>query len=182
MWSYDTKHVDSYKSEVGLTYGECNSDKNIINHFPVPIFNLIYRQEYPKYKYKKSSWRRRCFFYFMNKIYLNFPKDTVYAIVNNEITLYQFGKDYEYIKFSYSLVGDLNRLKNAGSDFEDEVKKIIGDYQTFEDAHQESWSKSYYNYLDGIFKYGKILVMKSIDIKLFEKNGEGSLEKFQVLG
>ena len=181
VWSYDTKHVDSYKSEVGLTYGECNSDKNIINHFPVPIFNLIYREEYPKYKYKKSSWRRRCFFYFMNKIYLNFPKDTVYAIVNNEITLYQFGKDYEYIKFSYSLVGDLNRLKNAGSDFEDEVKKIIGDYQTFEDAHQESWSKSHYNYLGGIFKYGKILVMKSIDIKLFEKNGEGSLEKFQVL-
>ncbi|MBO1871467.1 DUF262 domain-containing protein [Lachnoanaerobaculum sp. Marseille-Q4761] len=181
VWSYDTKHVDSYKSEVGLTYGECNSDKNIINHFPVPIFNLIYRERYPKYKYKKSSWRRRCFFYFMNKIYLNFPKDTVYAIVNNEITLYQFGKDYEYIKFSYSLVDDLNRLKNAGSDFEDEVKKIIGDYQTFEDAHQESWSKSHYNYLGGIFKYGKILVMKSIDIKLFEKNGEGSLEKFQVL-
>ena len=181
VWSYDTKHVDSYKSEVGLTYGECNSDRNIINHFPVPIFNLIYRERYLKYKYKKSSWSRRCFFYFMNKIYLNFPKDTVYAIVNNEITLYQFGQDYEYIKFSYSLVDDLNQLKNAGSDFEEEVKKIIGDYQTFEDAHQESWSKSHYNYLGGIFKYGKILVMKSIDIKLFEKNGEGSLEKFQVL-
>lgn len=182
VWSYDTKHVDSNKSEIGLLYDENALNMKIINHFPVPIFNFLYREKYLQYKYQNSIWNRRCFFYRMDKINLNFPEDTVYAIFDKEIKLYQFGKDYEYTKFSYFLDDDFNLLKNAWSDFEEEVKKIIGDYQTFEDAHHESWSKSYYNYLDGIFKYGKILVMKSIDIKLFEKNGEGSLEKFQVLG
>lgn len=178
VWSYDTKHVNSSKSEIGLFYDEYSLNMKFINHFPVPIFNFIHIERYPQYNYKKRSLSRRCFFYFMNKIYLNFPKDIVYAIINNKIILYQFGKDYEYTKFSYFLDHDFNMLKNEGSDFEEEVKKIIGDYQTFADAHQESWSESYYNYLDGIFKYGKIPIEKSIDIKLFEKDGEGSLEKF----
>ena len=117
----------------------------------------------------------------MNKIYLNFPKDIVYVIVNNEITIYQFGKDYKYKKFSYYLVNDLNRLEKAENDFKDEVEEVLEDYQTFENAH-DSWSKSYYNYLGGIYKYAKkISIEKSIDIKLFKKNCEGSLEKFQVL-
>lgn len=117
----------------------------------------------------------------MNKIYLNLPEDIVYAIVNNEINLYQFVGDYEYTKFSYSLVDDLNLLKKAENDFKDEVEKLLEDYQTFENSH-DSWLKSYYNYLGGIYKYEKkISIEKSIDIKSFEKNGEGNLKKFKVL-
>lgn len=181
VWSYDTKHVNSSKSEIGLFYDEYSLNMKFINHFPVPIFSLIYRERYPQYKYHKSKCSRRCFFYFMNKIYLNLPEDIVYAIVNNEINLYQFVGDYEYTKFSYSLVGDLNWLKKAENDFKDEVEKLLEDYQTFENSH-DSWLKSYYNYLGGIYKYGKkISIEKSIDIKSFKKNGEGNLKKFQVL-
>ena len=174
IWSYDTKHIDSYKNEIGLVYDEYGSNMKAINHFPVPVFNFLYRERY--LQYEKSSESKRCFFYCMNKINLNFPEDIVYAIVGNKINLYQFDKEYEYTKFSYSLDDDIKWLKKEENDFENELKNLPKDCQAFKNS-QDSWSISYYKYLGGIYKYGKKTIEKSVDIKLFEKNGEGSLKR-----
>ncbi len=181
VWSYNTKHVNDVKSEIGLTYDECNSDKNIINHFPVPIFKFIYRQKYLECKYEKSSWNQRCFFYCMNKICLNFPKDIVYMIADKKITLYQFDEEYEYSKFSCCLVDYFKKLENAESCFEEEVEKIPNNYQTFE-RNRNSWIKTYYSYLGGLYKYQKkSYIDENIDIESFEKIGKESLKKFKYL-
>lgn len=183
VWSYDTKYVDSYKKEIGLTYAECNSNMKFINHFHVPIFNFLYKVRNLRYQYKKNDSiidsNKRCFFYCIDKINLIFPKDIVYTIIGQEINLYQFDENYKYTKFSYSLVDDFDQLKKEESRFINKVNDLPEDYQTFE-KNCDFWSEKEYKYLGGIYKFRKkSSIQKNIDIKSFKEIEKKNLYDFR---
>ncbi|MDO4764256.1 MAG: hypothetical protein Q4A00_07745 [Flavobacteriaceae bacterium] len=166
VWSYDTKHVKDSKLEIGLPYKECINQK-FYNHFPVPIFNLLYEEKYLE--------GRRCFFYLMDRVNLVFPNNIVYSIENEEIKLYQFYSNYKYEIFSYSLSGDFKRLEDEQKDFEKKVANLPKRFQDFE-KNSNNWEKDYYSYLDGIYKFRKKpIIEKKIEMKNFQKKGENNL-------
>ena len=166
---YNKKFIESDQEILGLKY-EWLYRQRFVNQFPVPIVNCDYRE--------KSLHDQRRFFYFIAKINLNFPENTVYTIGDGQITLYFFYKDYKYIEGVYFLNKCFDYLKSFETDFENHLPK---DNESLNND-DGFWSlKDLYKYNGGIYKYGNKSIENEITIKFFQKTREDNLYKFNNL-
>uniref|UniRef100_UPI00374E856F hypothetical protein n=1 Tax=Clostridium butyricum TaxID=1492 RepID=UPI00374E856F len=183
VWDYDSKRINSYVKENGISVNSLRNSKKIINQFGLRLlWNSCYEK---KFSYEANGIRtiERYFFYYIQSYDFFNEENSVIAIDNGKVIITNFGGNNLYTQLKYDFGNSIEKANVEGNI--DICINEIRKYKQLSDIDNNKWKEYSYNYNNqSIHKCSfKNVINSSIGKALFDSvnAGQGQVLEFRKL-